>query len=164
MVEFKFVIADPKAGKCYQKEIKDDEARSMLGLKIRDKVKGEKMGLKGYEFEITGGSGKSGFPMRKDVEGTARKKVLLTGGKGTKRKGQKQRKSVRGNTIGLKTSQINVKILKYGKEKLGEPEKEEPEEGASENAEKKEEKPKEEKKDKEKEKEDKPAEEEASKE
>jgi hypothetical protein len=60
--------------------------------------------------------------MRKDLDTTARKKILVVEGIGVKRKrrGQRQRKSVRGNTISAQISQINLKILKYGKEKLGE--------------------------------------------
>lgn len=130
-MEFKIVIADPKTGKCHQREIKDDETKIFLGLKLGAKVKGDTFNLQGYEFQITGGSDKSGFPMRKDLDTTARKKILVVSGVGAKRKrkGQRQRKSVRGNTISSQVSQINLKILKYGKEKLGAEEK--PAEGES---------------------------------
>ena len=122
MSEFKIVIGDPKTGKSHQREIKDAEAEVFLGLKIKNNVRGDSFGLSGYEFEITGGSDKSGFPMRRDLDTTARKKILVVEGVGVKRKrkGQRQRKSVRGNTISSQISQINLKILKYGKEKLGE--------------------------------------------
>ncbi|MCK5108050.1 MAG: 30S ribosomal protein S6e [Nanoarchaeota archaeon] len=121
MSEFKIVIADPKTGKCHQREIKDDETNVFLGLKIGATLKGDTFNLSGYEFKITGGSDKSGFPMRKDLDTTARKKILVVSGVGAKRKrkGQRQRKSVRGNTVSDQVSQINLKILKYGKEKLG---------------------------------------------
>jgi small subunit ribosomal protein S6e len=118
-MDVKLVLADPKTGKCYQKELK--EADMLQGNKIGSKIKGDSIGLPGYEFEMTGGSDNCGFPMRKDVEGTERKKILAVDGVGlkTKRRGQKQRKTVRGNTIGQSTTQINLKIIKYGKEKLG---------------------------------------------
>ncbi|MBW2969141.1 30S ribosomal protein S6e, partial [Candidatus Woesearchaeota archaeon] len=89
-------------------------------------IKGELLGLTGYEFEITGGSDHAGFPMRKDIQGTGRKRILSVQGIGLKkrRKGQRQRKTVCGNTIHTKTSQINIKITKEGKTPLEEPKKE----------------------------------------
>ena len=121
MTDLKLVLADPKTGKCYQREVKEAEAEVFLGKKIGEKVKGDSFELNGYEFEITGGSDSSGFPMRKDIEGVGRKRILVVKGVGVKRKkkGQRQRKTVRGNTIGQKTNQVNLKILKYGKTKLG---------------------------------------------
>jgi len=156
MAEFKANIGDPKTGKTYKKDIIGDEAKHLLGKKIGDKVKGDKIGFSGYEFEITGGSDSSGFPMRKDVSGTMRKKVLIASGVGTRhnRKGMRLRRRVAANTIHAKTSQINMKILTYGKKALDAespkeeapaeaPKKEAPKE---EKAEEKKEKPKEEKK------------------
>jgi small subunit ribosomal protein S6e len=72
--------------------------------------------LHGYEFEIAGGSDYCGFPMRKDVNGIMRKAILVTKGFGNKynRKGMRLRRTVAGNTIYNKTSQVNLKILKYG--------------------------------------------------
>ncbi|MBL7050757.1 30S ribosomal protein S6e [Candidatus Woesearchaeota archaeon] len=121
MTDYKLVLADPKTGKCYQREAKDAEAEVFLGKKLGEKIKGDSFGLNGYEFEITGGSDSCGFPMRKDVNGTERKRILVISGVGAKikRKGQRQRKNVRGHTIGRNISQINLKIIKYGKVKLG---------------------------------------------
>jgi small subunit ribosomal protein S6e len=120
MVEFKIVIG-LKNGKSYQKELKDNDAEFFIGKKLGEKVKGNNFGLEGYEFQITGGSDNSGFPMRKDVEGTAKKKILAVKGIGVKpkRAGQRQRKTVRGNTISAEIAQINLKVLKEGKEKFG---------------------------------------------
>lgn len=152
MATFKIVIADGKNGKCYQKELKDNSADFLLGKRIGDKIKGEGIDLTGYEFEITGGSDNCGIPMRKDVDGTGRKKILAVEGIGIaikstlskkkvrhKFKGARQRKTVCGNTIHENTSQINLKILKYGKEPLAA-------EPAKEGEKKKEEKPKKEEK------------------
>lgn len=140
MVSFKLVISDPKTGKSFQREVKEQSARPFIGLKVGATVKGEAFELAGYEFEITGGSDYCGFPMRKDVTGTGRKRILAVSGTGIKkgRKGMKQRKTVCGNTIHVKISQVNLKILKYGKEKLVSEPSEKKE------APKKEEKPKEE--------------------
>ncbi len=113
MVDFKIVISDPSTGKTYQKEVKDDDARKFIGLKIGDKLKGDFLELGNVEFEVTGGSDYCGFPMRKDVFGSGRKKILAVGGVGirNKEKGIKIRKTVCGNTIHAKISQINVRVL-----------------------------------------------------
>ncbi len=150
MANFKLVIST-KDGKSYQREVKDPNARKFLGMNIGDSIKGEAIDLTGYEFLITGGSDYCGFPMRKDVTGMGRKKVLIIKGVGLRktRKGMKYRKTVCGNTIHSKISQINLKVIKEGKEKLGKEEvKEEKPKEKKEVKEKpkKEEKPKEEKK------------------
>lgn len=81
-------------------------------------------GLTGYEFLITGGSDHAGFPMRKDISGMGRKKILAVQAIGLKKKakGLRQRKTVCGNTIHAKISQINLKVTKEGKEPLPKPE------------------------------------------
>ncbi len=61
MAEFKLTISDPKTGKAYQKQIKDDETRIFIGKAISEKVIGDSFGLTGYEFEIRGGSDAAGF-------------------------------------------------------------------------------------------------------
>jgi len=106
-------------GKSYNKTISDSEFNIFRGKKLGDKVTGLS-DLKGYEFLITGGSDKSGFPMRKDIDGSLRKKAFLSGGVGVhiKRKGMRVRKSVRGNLIAEDIVQINLKVLKEGEKKL----------------------------------------------
>lgn len=99
-----------------------ENAAGLRGLKIGDTFKGEIIDKTGYEFEITGGSNKSGLPMRKDVQGTQQRKILLAGGVGykPKRHGMRTRKSVAGNTVAESTSQLNVKVTKAGKQPLTE--------------------------------------------
>jgi small subunit ribosomal protein S6e len=147
-MEFKINIGDPKTGKTHKKVFKDDECTPLLNKKLRQTVTGDSLGMPGYEFTITGGSDFCGFPMRSDVEGSARKKVLLVDGVGFRndRKGFRRRKTVAGNTIYAKTAQINLSILKHGKEPLAEAKAEGAEGEAP--AETKEEKPKKEKKEK----------------
>jgi|SRR3989344_3551371 len=130
MSSFKLVLG-AKDGKSYQKEVKDKEANAFLAKKIGDKIQGDACGFPGYEFEITGGSDKAGFPMRKDVPGAVRKKILAIEGVGVKKHGhgQKQRKTVFGNTVSEQIVQINLKILKEGKEKLAK--EENPEQNAA---------------------------------
>ena len=53
--------------------------------------------------------------MRKDVQGTIRVRALLS-----KKKGYRERKTVRGNTIAEDIIQINLKVIKEGEKKLEE--------------------------------------------
>ncbi len=114
---FKLVVSDPKTKKSYQKEVSGE---GILGKKIGDKVEGGSAGLSGYELQITGGSDNDGFPMRKDVDGTSRKKILLSSAPGfhPRMEGMRKRKSIRGNTVSDDTAQVNTKVVKYGKESL----------------------------------------------
>lgn len=116
MVDFKVVISN-REGKSVQKEISDPNSRNLIGKKIGEVIKGETLGIAGYEFQITGGSDYCGFPMRRDVHGTGRKKIFAVAGVGIRKggKGEKQRKTVCGNTIHPRISQVNLKILKQGK-------------------------------------------------
>jgi len=121
MTDLRIVISDPKTGKSVQRELKEDAVKPFHGLKLGQKIKGELLELTGYEFTLTGGSDASGFPMRKDIEGTAKKAILAAGGVGLRKKmrhGMRIRKTVAGNTVGPQTSQINLKIEKAGKEDL----------------------------------------------
>ena len=127
MAEFKINIGDPKSKKTIQKDAAEDVAKQLVGKRIGDSFKGEILDLPGYEFEITGGSDSSGFPMRKDVQGISRKKILIVKGIGIRknRDGRKVRRSVAGNTIFENTAQINVKVVKAGKTPLFEEPKQE---------------------------------------
>lgn len=118
-MDIKVNIAD-KSGKTIKKEIKDEQAQALHGKKIGDKFHGELIDMPGYEFEISGGSDYCGFPMRKDVNGIMRKAILTTTGTGNKynRKGMRLRRTVAGNTIFVKTTQVNLKVIKYGSEPL----------------------------------------------
>ena len=119
MANFKLVIADPKNRKAYQKEI-DQGKSGLLGKVIGEKFRGDSIGLEGYELQITGGSDRDGFPMRPDVSGAARKKILLAFGPGfhPKAKGQRKRKSVRGNVISPAITQVNAKVVVHGSKSL----------------------------------------------
>lgn len=114
MVEFKLDIADPKAGKTYTVKIKDPQASALIGRKIGDIVDGTILGLQWKKLKITGGTDSSGFPMRPDIHGGVKKRVLLTKGIGLKkvpRKGYRKKKMVRGNTITSDIYQINMVIV-----------------------------------------------------
>ncbi len=123
-----------KDGKTFKLEA---EAPALNSKKLKEKIPGKDISqdLEGYEFEITGASDKAGFTAMQDVEGQGLKRVLLTYGKGMKKrprregkkkqttpkpKGLRLRKTVRGNTISEAIVQINLRVLKEGAKKLSE--------------------------------------------
>ncbi len=118
------IVISAKGSKTVQKEIDAALSPKLYGKKIGDKIEGSDIGLEGYEFQITGGSDLSGFPMRSDVTGTLRKRIFTTRSLGVHldRRGTKVRKSVAGNTVFEKTAQINAIVTKQGKEPLVAPE------------------------------------------
>ena len=120
-MEFKVVISDTKTGKSYQQDIKDEKAKRFKGKKIGDVVDGSVVGLNGYSLEITGGSDRDGFPMKKGVHGTSRVNILTSGGVGYRgKKDSRKRKRVRGEIIDKDIIQINLKVNKFGKKSIEE--------------------------------------------
>ena len=121
MAQFKLCIG-AKTGKCYQKEVQDAEAADFLGKNVGENIAGDAFGMSGYEFQFTVGSDYCGFPMRRDVGGTGRKRILAVEGVGLKRKGKgiRQRKTVCGNTIHARISQVNLKVTKKAKQEVWE--------------------------------------------
>lgn len=112
MAKFKLVISDPKAGTSKSITIEGTQAQNLVGQKIGDIIDGSIIGIKDVSLVVTGGSDRDGFSMRSDVHGGTKIPVLLTDGVGfnSKRKGERRRKSVRGNTITEFITQINMKI------------------------------------------------------
>ena len=110
MTNFKLTVSDTK-GKSVTKELKDNDANPLLGLEIGKETDASIVGLSG-KLKITGGSDKSGVPMRSDVHGSARKRVLLSKGVGLQdvEIGQRVRKLMRGNTISEEIYQVNCKF------------------------------------------------------
>ncbi len=102
----------------WQIRVSGDDAKPLIGMRIGDEIDGAIVGLKGYRLVIRGGSDNSGFPMRPDIQGGVKKRVLLSGPPGfwPREKGERRRKMVRGNTITEDIVQINVAI-KYEEEK-----------------------------------------------
>jgi len=118
----KLVISDPKTGKAYQKELDEKDAHLFYGKKIGDEVDISPLGLHGYVVKIRGGTDKDGFPMRPGIHTTGRKRVLIGSGAGVDerklQKGEKIRKTVRGDIVDSDIAQLNVVVVKYGKEPL----------------------------------------------
>ena len=118
MPTYKLIVSDEETGKSSVYELKDTQARALVGLKIGDEIDASSLEIKG-KIRITGGSDRAGFPMRSDVMGGVKKYVLLTKGVGfkPKRKGERRRKLIRGNTITEDIYQVNAVIVKEkGKE------------------------------------------------
>ena len=109
MANFKLTVSDIK-GKSVTKELKDNDGNPLLGLQIGNETDAAIVGLKG-KLKVTGGSDKSGVPMRSDIHGAARKRVLLSKGVGLQDAeiGQRVRKLMRGNTISEEIYQLNCK-------------------------------------------------------
>ncbi|MEK6981376.1 MAG: 30S ribosomal protein S6e [Candidatus Micrarchaeota archaeon] len=112
----RIVVSDKKTGKSYNIEVAKETETSIIGKVIGEQIEGGIVGAAGYSFQVTGGSDKSGFPMRRDIGGTKKARILLTKGVGYQdaEKGQRKRKLVRGNVISLDTMQVNVVVSDYG--------------------------------------------------
>jgi len=110
LANFKLTISDIK-GKSISKELKDSDANPLLGLELGNETDASIVGLTG-KLKLTGGSDKSGVPMRNDVHGTARKRVLLSRGVGLQdaEYGQRKRKLMRGNSVSEEIYQVNCKF------------------------------------------------------
>jgi len=136
MTKWKIVVNDPETRRSYQVEVDQTKALGLIGKKIGDEFNGDLIGLPGYTLKITGGTDRDGFPMHPKVKGPGRKKVLLSSPPcfHPRKKGERRRKTVRGDTISEEISQINCKIVKKGEKPIEElipvkkPEKEKPKE------------------------------------
>ena len=138
---FKAVVndTDPKnGGKSYSIDVSGSNYNHFLGKKIGDSVDGLFVGsgditLNGFKLQITGGSDLTGTPMRADLDGGNRKKVLVSPGTGYKghkivrKKGERyrytydgirKRRVFRGNVISAATRQINLKVVDSGNKSL----------------------------------------------
>lgn len=122
MAKFQLNIGDPESGKTFKTIIEGAKATALVGKRISDEVDGNPMGFPGYTFKITGGSDKDGFPMRSNLDGPIRKKIMATKSQGFRidKKGEKKRKLVRGNTVSDEIYQVNIKIVEKGKKKIEE--------------------------------------------
>jgi small subunit ribosomal protein S6e len=112
----KLVIGDAKSKKSFQVEVPKESESLLIGKKIGGEFDGSPFGAAGYTLQVTGGTDIAGFPMRKDVDGPRRKKLLLAAGPGfrSKNKGERAKKVVRGNLISDEIAQVNAKVKSAG--------------------------------------------------
>jgi small subunit ribosomal protein S6e len=109
LAQFKLIISDRK-GKTIAQELKDRAAQPLLGTKVGSIIDSSIVGVAGGKLKITGGSDKSGTPMRADVHGGVKKYVLLSTGVGN-RSEARVRKLVRGNMITEEIYQVNSMLI-----------------------------------------------------
>lgn len=114
------IISDPETGKSQKVELEDNRMGPLVGRRIGEVIDGTVADLAGHKLLLTGGTDKDGIPMRPDVHGSAKSRIILSGGVGykPKRKGERKRMIVRGNTVSIETTFLNFKIVeKPGKKK-----------------------------------------------
>ena len=109
MPQFKLIVSDRK-GKTIAQELKDRSAQPLLGTKVGSIIDSSIVGIAGGKLKITGGSDKSGTPMRADVHGGVKKYVLLSTGVGN-RSEERVRKLVRGNMVTEEIYQLNSALI-----------------------------------------------------
>ncbi len=112
------IVVGTKSGKSYQKELSSQEAEALYGRVLGEELNGDILGFSGAKLKITGGSDAQGFPMRADLPGTNRKRILIAKSTGFKGKlrgkrfgGLRVKKSIAGNTVNVKTHQLNIKVI-----------------------------------------------------
>ncbi len=117
MAKFKVIVSDPEAGTSKVVELEEARAVPFIGRKIGETVEGAVVDLPTHKLQITGGSDKDGVPIRASVHGGVRRNVVLSGGTGfnPQHKGERRRKTVRGNVITDDIVQINTKIVEKPK-------------------------------------------------
>lgn len=120
MVEFKLVISDTATS--FARTVSDPQSAGFLGKRIGESVGGELIGLTGYTLKITGGTDKSGFPLRPDLPGARQQRVFVGEGFGFEapRRGMRRRRSFRGSQISEDTVQINLIVDQKGPKPLAE--------------------------------------------
>ena len=131
----KLVLSNPEDGTAKTIQLDPRVFTLFLGKKIGDELDGSVVGYKGYRIKITGGTDKDGFPMRPDVSGARKVRILLSGGVGFKpyekpsskkkkrrqkrrKKGLRRRKTIRGNMISEAVAQINAVLIPAKKEEV----------------------------------------------
>ncbi len=123
------IISDPETGTSQKVELEDARMAPIMGRRIGEIIDGTVADLAGYKIQLTGGTDKDGIPMRPDVHGGVKARIVLSGGVGykPKNKGERKRVVVRGNTVSVDTTFLNFKIVekpKGRKKKAKEPEPE----------------------------------------
>jgi small subunit ribosomal protein S6e len=113
MAKFKVIVSDPQAGTSKVVELEEARAAPFIGRRLGETLDGSAVDLPAHTVQILGGSDKDGVPMRGNVHGGVRRRVVLSGGAGfsPKKKGERRRKTVRGNVITDEIAQINMKIV-----------------------------------------------------
>ena len=128
MAKFKIILSDPTDGTSQSVELEETQAVPLIGRKLGEVIDGTAVKLSGYKLKITGGSDKDGFPMRPDIHGGVRVGAILSEGVGfhSTRKGERKRKTLRGNVITDAIVQLNMNVVEKPKAKKAEKPKDAP--------------------------------------
>jgi len=131
MAKFKVIVSNSD-GTSQSIELEETQAVPLIGRKLGELIDGAAVKLSGYKLKITGGSDKDGFPMRPNIHGGVRVGAILSEGVGfhSSEKGERKRKTLRGNVITDAIVQINMKVIEKPKGKKAEKTKEAPVESA----------------------------------
>jgi len=123
MAKFKIIVSDPETGKSQSLELDETQASPLISRKLGEVIDGAVVKLSGYKLKITGGSDKDGFPMRPNIHGGVRVGAILSEGVGfhSSNKGERKRKTLRGNVITDSIVQVNMKIVDKPKKSKKEP-------------------------------------------
>ena len=113
MAKFKVIVSDPQTGTSKVVELEEARAAPFIGRRTGEIMDGAAVDLPATKVQIMGGSDKDGVPMRPNVHGGVRRKVVLSGGVGFNptKGGERKRKAVRGNIITDEIVQINMKMV-----------------------------------------------------
>jgi len=122
LAKFKIIISDPVDGTSQSMELDETQAVPMIGRKLGEIIDGAAVKMSGYKLKITGGSDKDGFPMRPNIHGGVRVGAILSEGVGfhSSEKGERKRKTLRGNVITEAIVQVNMKVIEKPKGKKAE--------------------------------------------
>ena len=113
------IISDPETGTSQKVELEDERLNPIIGRRIGEVIDGSIADLAGHKLKFTGGTDKDGIPMRPDVHGSAKSRIVLSGGVGykPKKRGERKRIVIRGNTISAETTFLNFMIVEKPKGK-----------------------------------------------
>ena len=105
-------VSNPKVGRTVQKEVTADQVGLLVGRKIGQEIDLGPLGFSGAKGVIRGGSDAQGFPMRPEIQGPVRKRLVIGKGVGLRnaKHGEKKKKTVRGNAVSDQTAQINIMV------------------------------------------------------
>lgn len=122
MAKFKIIVSDPETGKSRSVEVEGTRAVPLIGRRLGEVIDGSVVGMSGHKLQITGGSDKDGFPMRPNIHGGVRVSVILSEGVGFQppQRGERQRKTLRGNVVTDEIVQVNMKIMEKPKKAVKE--------------------------------------------
>ncbi|MFP3225814.1 MAG: 30S ribosomal protein S6e [Sulfolobaceae archaeon] len=99
--------------KAFQISVDQSKIPNLVGAKIGDVIDVNISGIS-LKLKITGGTDNSGFPMRFDVPGGAKRKLLISGPPGfyPTEDGMRKKRTVRGNMITTEIVQINTILVR----------------------------------------------------